>query len=63
MLYFCLMRVHMTVSTTVCKALVKALWFRCVHAISCHRQITRLGTRTAICPASMGCTEGRFAQL
>lgn len=59
-----LMSVHATVSTTVCKALVSValvqLWMR---HVSCHRQFTRLKTRVAICPTSMGCTEGRFAQF
>lgn len=59
-----LMNVHTTVSTTVCKALVSvALVQLCMCHLSCHRQFTRLGTRAAICPTSMGCTEGRFAQF
>lgn len=59
-----LMSVHATVSTTVCKALVSvALVQLCMCHLSCHRQFTRLGTRVAICPTSMGCTEGRFAQF
>lgn len=58
-----LMNVHATVSTTVCKALVSdALVLPMCH-LSCHRQFTRLGTRVAICPTSVGCTEGRFAQF
>lgn len=59
-----LMSVHATVSTTACKALVSvALVQLCICHLSCHRQFTRLGTRVAICPTSMGCTEGRFAQF
>lgn len=58
------MRVHAIVSTTVCKALVSvALLQLCICHLACHRQFTRLGTRVAICPTSMGCTEGRFAQF
>lgn len=58
------MGVHATVSTTVCKALVSIARVRlCMCHLSCHRQFTRLGTRVAICPTSMGCTEGRFAQF
>lgn len=58
------MGVHGTVSTTVCKALVSIarVQLRMWH-LSCHRQFTRLGTRVAICPTSMGCTEGHFAQF
>jgi len=53
-----------TASTTVCRALVSIAPVQlCVRRLSCHRQFTRLGTRVAICPTSMGCTEGRFAQL
>lgn len=58
------MRVHAIVSTTVCKALVSvALLQLCICHLACHRQFTRLETRVAICPTSMGCTEGRFAQF